>query len=354
MLDTIVVGSGLAGAAFALKMQEEGAEVIVFDNGSQQASNVAAGLYNPVVLKRFNMTWQGQMLMQTSLPSYKKYESILGLPLLEELRIFRRLASVEEQNSWVTASDQPGLSEFLNPKCLTNTNPQIDAPFGFGELLGCGRLHTTAFLTAFRKLMKDQACLREERFDHKQLQINGDTLSYKDIKARHIVFCEGFGMRQNPYFSYLPLQGTKGEYLIIEAPDLKEAAAIKAGMFLLPLGDDRYQFGATYNWKDQDPQPSKAAREELLFKLEKLIYCDYRIVEQTAGIRPTVPDRRPLVGRHPGYENLYTLNGFGSRGVLLAPYASQALFDLIHKGINLPQEMDINRFRKHYAKTQKS
>ena len=216
--------------------------------------------------------------------------------------------------------------------------------------MGCGRLYTSVLLMTFRKKIKALGCLREEAFDHMQLQIHTDKVVYKDLQARQIVFCEGFGMQQNPYFGYLPLQGTKGEYITIETPDLKEAAAIKAGMFLLPLGQDRYQFGATYNWKDQTPGPTKAAREEMLSKLDNLIECNYRVIAQTAGIRPTVPDRRPLVGRHPEYPNLYTLNGFGSRGVLLAPYAAQALLDLMQDGKSLPGEMDINRFRKHYRK----
>jgi hypothetical protein len=39
------------------------------------------------------------------------------------------------------------------------------------------------------------------------------TYPYKDIKAKHIVFAEGFGMHDNPYFRQLPLDGTKGSCL---------------------------------------------------------------------------------------------------------------------------------------------
>lgn len=66
-----------------------------------------------------------------------------------------------------------------------------------------------------------------------------------------------------------------------------------------------------------------------------------------AGIRPTVVDRRPLVGGHPEHQNMYVLNGFGSRGVLIGPYASKQLFDYIENQTDLDPEMDIQRFTKN-------
>ena len=66
-------------------------------------------------------------------------------------------------------------------------------------------------------------------------------------------------------------------------------------------------------------------------KLEKLISCSFKVVNQVAGIRPTVKDRRPLVGRHSTYKNMDVLNGLGTRGVMIAPYAAQQLFNHIEK-----------------------
>jgi glycine oxidase len=51
--DYIIIGCGLAGVALCEKLRGEGKSFIVYDNNSQQSSIVAAGLYNPVILKRF-------------------------------------------------------------------------------------------------------------------------------------------------------------------------------------------------------------------------------------------------------------------------------------------------------------
>ena len=81
-----------------------------------------------------------------------------------------------------------------------------------------------------------------------------------------------------------------------------------------------------------------------------MITCDYKISNHVAGVRPTVVDRRPLVGQHPEHENLYVLNGFGSRGILIAPYAAEQLFGLVEGQTPLSQELDISRFTKKWFK----
>jgi glycine/D-amino acid oxidase-like deaminating enzyme len=158
------------------------------------------------------------------------------------------------------------------------------------------------------------------------------------------VFSEGFGVKQNPYFKDIPLNGTKGEVLTIKAPNLKIDYAIKSSVFIIPIGNDLYTVGSTYKWDDKTNTPTDRAREELLSKLKTFITCDFEIVEHVAGIRPTVNDRRPLLGRNSNHQNLYVLNGLGTRGVMIAPYVAKALFNFIEKGEELDKEIDINRF----------
>lgn len=99
--------------------------------------------------------------------------------------------------------------------------------------------------------MQSQNCYQEETFDYTQLQIETDFVKYKNTKAKHIVFAEGFGMLLNPFFSVLPLDGTKGELLLIKAPNLHLDVIINSSIFVLPIGNDLYKVGATYNWEDK-------------------------------------------------------------------------------------------------------
>lgn len=351
MLDYVVVGLGLAGISFCEQLEKAGKTYMVINDDSQVASKVAGGLYNPVILKRFTMAWNATEQLKIALPFYASLEKKLNTTLDYKLKVLRRFASIEEQNLWFEAGDKESLKPFLSPKLIQNKNSSIDASSGYGEVMNTGRIDTEELLQKYLEYLRGENKILQESFDYSVLEVSEATVKYKSIKARNIVFAEGFGLKRNPYFNYLPLTSTKGEYVDIKAPKLKESCAIKSSVFIIPWKDDVYRVGATYKWKDTTNLPTEASKTELLTKLDAFIKCKYEVVNQVAGIRPTVTDRRPLVGRHPTYSNLYVLNGFGSRGVIIAPFASKQLYSFIEKKEELPNEMDIARFtKKHFKK----
>ncbi len=348
MLDYLVVGLGLAGTAFCELLERQGKSFVCITDRSQQASVVAGGLYNPVVLKRFTPAWRAQEQLQIALPFYEQLEQKLETKLDYKLPVLRRFASIEEQNNWFQAADRPQLQPFLSLNIRENHNPLLDAPFGFGEVLHTGRVATKILLESHTAYLREKGCLQENTFDYGNLEVAPDRVSYQTFTARKIVFACGFGLKENPYFQYLPLNGTKGELLTIKSPELKEKNVIKSSVFIIPLGNELYRVGATYKWKDKTNTPTEASRNELLQKLDVFLKADYEVVAHVAGIRPTVTDRRPLVGRHPEHSNVFVLNGLGSRGVLIAPYADHQLLQHIEQGSALQEDMDIERFAKKY------
>ncbi len=58
MVDYLIVGLGLAGIAFCERLEEHSKTFMVINDDSQTSSNIAGGLYNPVILKRFNLAWK--------------------------------------------------------------------------------------------------------------------------------------------------------------------------------------------------------------------------------------------------------------------------------------------------------
>ena len=164
--------------------------------------------------------------------------------------------------------------------------------------------------------------------------------------AKHIIFAEGFGLYANPYFNYLPLDGTKGELFIIKAPKLNLDVIINTSVFILPLGNDLFKVGATYNWQDKTSIPTEEGKSELLTRIYEILDCDFEIIEHFAGIRPTVRDRKPLIGTHSKFSRLHILNGLGTRGVMLGPSMAIALFDSIEDQKPLDIAIDIKRYEK--------
>ena len=343
-VDYLIVGSGLAGILFAEVLTRQHKTFLIIDDASQQSSVVAGGLYNPVILKRFTGVWKAKEQLDIAMPIYERLENSLGIKLDHKISVKRLFNSIQEQNNWFLAADKPNLSKFLSHKIITNDNSSIKADFGFGTVLRTGRIDTSSLVQAYKKELDKKGLLFDESFNYNLLDHHQDHLNYNKIKTKHVVFAEGFGLKNNPYFNHLPLNGTKGELITIFAPDLKIDYVLKSSVFLIPIGNDYYLVGATYEWEDKTNAITQKAKSELISKLTKFIKCDFDIVNQVAGIRPTVKDRRPLVGRHKIYDNMYVLNGLGTRGVMIAPYVAQQLFDFIEHKLPLNLEINSNRF----------
>lgn len=346
MIDYLIVGSGLAGISFVEIALQNKKSILVFDNNSQPSSRIAGGLYNPVVLKRFSEVWKAKEQLEFGFPLYHNIQEKLNVVFDFKIPILRKLASIEEQNNWFQAADKPNLAPFLDAKLVTNFYESIASPFHYGKVNHTGYLNISILIEAYSNYLKSINCFSSEGFEYDAIEFLSNGIQYKGIQAKHIIFAEGFGLHANSYFNNLPLDGTKGELLIIKAPNLKLDAVIKSSVFILPFGKDLYKVGATYDWSDKTNTPTEAGKQELLEKLSELISCDFEIIQHFAGVRPTVKDRRPLVGTHPVHIQLHVLNGLGTRGVMLGPYLANQLFQHIENNVPLEKEIDIVRCYK--------
>lgn len=342
--DYIIVGCGLSGICFAEIALNHGKNIMVFNDESQQASKVAAGVYNPVILKRLTKAWKAEEQLPDVRPFFSGIETKIKQQLDHKDEVHRVLTSAKEQNNWFEASDNPALASFLSSELVKNQNEKVNSDYDLGRVKGSGRIDTATLVEHYMAYLKSSDCLKGERFNYDSIEFSSEGLVYQDIEAKYIIFAEGFGLKHNPFFKDLPIVGNKGELLIIEAEDLQLNILLKGGVFVIPLGDNKYKIGATYNRQDKTNSPSEKGKKELIEKLEKIINCDYEIIAHQAGIRPTTADRRPIIGRHYQHENLFVINGMGSRGVMQAPQMAKYLFEFIEKGKPIDYEINSTRF----------
>ncbi|MBW4359774.1 NAD(P)/FAD-dependent oxidoreductase [Flavobacterium taihuense] len=350
MIDYIIVGSGLAGISFSEVALLHDKKILIFNDDSQNSSKIAGGLYNPVILKRFSEVWQAQEQLEIMTSFYSNIANKIETKFDFKIPILRKFFSIEEQNNWFTASDKKALAPFLSTSLIFKTFEGIEAPFGYGEVLQTGYVDTALLLSKYEEFLLSKELLKKESFDYNALDIEDDGVLYKGIDSKHIVFAEGFGLHKNPFFKELPLDGTKGELVIIKAPLLNLDVIVNTSVFILPLGNDLFKVGATYNWKDKTDLLTEEGKIELIERIKEIISCDFEIIEHYAGVRPTVRDRRPLVGTHAVHKRVHVLNGLGTRGVMLGPAMAKALFDHIENGTVLDKEIDIKRFGNRQGK----
>ncbi len=343
--DYMIVGQGLAGSVLSYTLMEKGKKVLVIDNpGLPKASAVAAGIFNPFTGRRPVKTWMLDHLFPFLLRFYRGMEQKLQVRLLHPMPIYRPFLTIEEQNQWSSMLSDPQFADYLDRLIRSSEAPDMVR----GELGGimfsnCGYLNIPALLAAHQDLLREQDQLLEEQFQYDQLEIKQQEIHYQGERALRIIFCEGPNLTQNPYFNWLPLRPVKGE--IIEAALQTELSyMVNRGIFMLPLSNGRYKVGATFEHEELNWLPSKNGRQQLKDKLSGLVRENFTIHDQLAGIRPATKDRRPFVGIHPKFEPLGVFNGLGTKGVSLAPYFAEKLFELMEWGRPLPGEVSINRY----------
>jgi len=343
-VEYLIIGLGLAGLAFTEELIAAKKRFLVFEDASQTSSLVAAGVYNPVILKRFSPVWNAKEQLAVSAPFYKRLEKKFETHFDTKLCIKRAFKSIEDQNNWFLALDKPLVASFMDSNLDKNTYQGIIGNHYFGNVKEGGRVDTKKLIKIYREYLRENHWIRFERFEHRDLLIEAHSVKYRDIYASKVVFCEGYGLKKNPYFNQLPLREVKGEILTIYAPELTIEFLLKSTLFVLPLGKNYYKVGATFHPSDKSSAPSIEGKRDLILKLKKTIRTPYKIVDQEAGIRPAVKDRRPMVGVHPQYKQLSILNGLGTRGVMMAPTVAKNLFHHLEFGKGLDQEININRF----------
>ena len=344
-VNTIIVGMGIAGICYAETLQQNKKSFFLIDNNNSGSSKIAAGIYNPTVLKRYNMSWNGKIFYKNALLFFKKIEYKYKKKIIFEHDILKAFSSFSDQNNWLVASQKTQLKEFLDSEIQTKKIKGLITEFGYGLVKKCGRVSTPNLINEFKKNLKDNYIKQD--FDFKKLFYDHTKIVYNNIIAEKIVFCEGYSIINNPFFKNLPVRGSKGEFLVVKIPNLNLDKIIKrSSIFIMPMGNQTYWVGATYDNFDKKNRPTQLKKRWLIEKLESIITESYKIIGHKASIRPTTVDRRPIIGSHPDYKNIYLFNGLGSRGILLAPTLSSWLYNHIYKSLPIPKEVDLKRFKK--------
>ncbi|MFT2010316.1 NAD(P)/FAD-dependent oxidoreductase [Pontibacter sp. 13R65] len=349
--DFVIVGHGLAGAILAYTLRKQGQQVLVIDEPTaHSASKVAAGLVNPVAGKRFAKSWLADTLIPAADAFYLELEEHFQQQLYIHKPIYKIFSTIEEQNNWMAKSADSDWSAYIAETRVTSAGePGIEDPFGGIVIKRGGHLLVREMLYLLEQEQLQAGLLLPERFDFNSLELAKEGVKYKEVQARQLIFCEGYQVTRNPYFSWLPLQPTKGEVLEVktEYKFITECIYNKA-VYVLPKGDGIFRIGATYNWRQPDEEPTQEGQQELAERFKQITSHAFSIINHWAGIRPAVRDRRPLVGRHPVHPQLLVFNGMGSKGVLMAPSLAARFAEALAGEADMLPEVNISRYFSLY------
>ncbi len=344
-IDFLIVGQGLSGTIISEEISRRGFSFKIIDNQHKNSASMAAGgMMHPMSFKRLIPSWKALEFVKYAQSFYHDIQKNLDVKFYEDFKLYRPFDSIEEQNDWMAKMKDEAYKNLLDT--TQNKIKGVNQPLGMGVVNFSGKLDVVYFLNHFKNKFKN--FIVHEKFEFDALIISNENLIYKDHSYGKIIFCEGYQYINNPYFGYLPNNITKGEILEFESNTL-ERKMISKGCFVAPIeasNQSQFVLGSTYEWNNQDESITEKGRIELEQKLQNLGCQDYKITNQKCGIRPTTHDRRPLVGHHPTYKNLYIFNGMGSKTVMMAPLMSKQLLDSIDCQAKIFPEADIKRLEK--------
>ena len=269
----------------------------------------SSGLITPVTGRKYVKSWMIDEFIADALDFYRWTENLLDRKYFFPADIVRFLNHPESLIAWEKRKSDPDYDAYISSKRTENLD-RLDRPYGI--ISGGYRLDTPAWLTDVRNYLSAKGLYKEE-----YIPLDQEFPEYSGV-----IYATGATIP-----SLSPgLIPNKGEALLVKMPDWKFRSVIKENVFFVPLDDDHLIWvGSYYEPWPKDPAPSVEGKRLLMKAIESIYTGPFTVIEHMSGVRPTIDDRRPLVGPFPGHEGKYLFNGMGTKGTSLAPYWAKHL-----------------------------
>lgn len=325
-----IVGQGLAGSVLAIELANHGVNVTLSDDGHLSASSmVAAGMWNPLSFKKLNPGWNVAALLEAASETYSKLEHQLGARFYHPTELVRVFPTAAQANEWTERSELPSVLSYVIDGRDEEVDRSMKVPFGQGIVQQSGWVDLPVFLLSARQwLLEKNILVEKKRGENADITVN----------------CTGYKAAEIDGWHWIPVFPNKGQVLRLLLPRLHTRRMVNFGKFLVPLGEHVYRMGATYEFNDPNPLPTEEVTEALLRDLSAVGVTEATVMDRQAGYRPTVPDRKPLIGMHPEDSRLAIFGGFGSKGVMLVPWCARQMVHLFIDGHPVHPQVDVQRY----------
>ena len=341
--DVIIVGQGLAGTTLAWQLLHAGASVLVIDEEAPvTTSKIAAGLITPITGQRLALSWRVDDMLPAARAFYARVEATIGQKVFHDRTAVRLFKSDIERDLWMKRKELPAFQAHLtDPQPSNLLDPSIGDASGGGFHMQTAQLDVAGYLAASRAHFNYEAMVLDW---HRDVQLSEAASIAGGYRARHIISCEGFAATRNPYFSWVPFKGAKGDILTVRFHRPVPPQCLHRGIWVVPTSEPGvFRVGATYDWRTLDQVPSISGRAEIEDRLAAFFQVPYTVIDHKAAIRPIIRESKALMGLHPLHNRLGFFNGLGSKGSLHAPWFAGCFAAHLVNGAPLPPAFDLRR-----------
>lgn len=323
-----IVGHGISGCVVAMTLWRKNIPFeIVGTSLPGEASMASSGLIAPVTGRRYVKAWNIDTYIEVSKEFYSWTAEVLGKNFFKEIEIIRFLSNTEALKAWQHRSEDPEYKKYISAK-KNSAIDELNRPYGI--LTGGYRLDTPGWLNSTHEFLKQKG----------RLKILNERFEIKKDKDHVIILATGAA---DPELGHGVIPN-KGEALVVRLPLWKIPLILKDEVFVVPLYEDVYWVGSYYKPWPENPYPSEEGKQQLLQSLANLNPGPVELLEHLSGVRPTVDDRRPIIGPFPGKSKVFLFNGMGTKATSLAPYWADQLILHIINGVSLPAAVSPSRY----------
>jgi len=350
--DAIVVGGGIVGCLTAYLLARRGMKVTILERDSvgSHASGFAfgemgpldgAGLPDPLLdfsiwsLQRHG-TLAGEMREAGGVDNQFQVCNRLKLAFdEEEVRAFHEDLKWQKEVrelgvEWMTPEEVVKIEPMANPACLGGVYVQgVGAVEPYRHNLAAAQAGERIGVTLLQRratglISEADRCL-------------GVTYDGGRLEAGVVVLAMGPWTQQASDWCGvdIPISPLKGQILRLQhsAGPIKTSLH-RGGSYVVTKPDGLTWAGTTEEEAGFDEETTPGARDEIMDGLLTMApsLAEAQLVRQTACLRPLSSDGLPIVGKVPGWQNLYLGTGAGRKGILWSVGMSQGLADLIANG----------------------
>jgi glycine oxidase len=346
----VIVGGGVAGCAVAYYLGKAGVKTTIVEREGigTQASGFSAGGLNPlhgvpVPLRplamesfRLHLTLWDELKSATGGDCRSRIVAMIKLAFEDtELAAFRELLDLFEATEGFSA-------RWLEAAEVHRLEPRVAADVARGlYLYGNGVVDSYLLTTSLAKAAEgyETTC---RSGDVRGLQYSANRVTGVLLEDGEIV-CDAVVLAMGPWTKAaqqwlgcsIPVEPLKGEILRLALPGPVLAHdLLGSDVSLYSRADGLVWCGATTEWRGFDKAPSESARQFLLRGATRLMpaMAGATLVQHTVCLRPVAADDLPIIGRAPGWDNVYLATGGGKKGILLGPGMGKAIADLLLAG----------------------
>jgi len=341
-VDFLIVGQGLAGSLLAKELLRRGRTVHVVDDlWKSSSSQVAAGLMTPLTGRRFTLTKDYPELFVVA------KARLTELGVFRPIQVYRMFVDDEQRAKGLKRTECRSCQPFIER--VTSAQGELDTgltdAFG-GALMNGAWVDLPKLMSDVRAELVAAGSLTEANFEPADVTSSADGITWRQVQAGAIIYCDGYKSAQRGPFKYLPWQPAKGEAITIHTSVADKPFILNREGWALPLGQGVWRTGTNWQWDQLDEAPTELQKEKLIRRFRSYFGQEVQVdvTAHIAGVRPCTSDNHPFLGAHPTQPRTFLFNGLGPRGTVWAPLMADEMAAYLCEGRALRKECDLARF----------